>query len=44
MEAIYRYFEELRLQEKRDRKTGILEEARNIDSIDPDDPRFKPVE
>ena len=44
MEAVYRYFEELRLQEKREGKTGIVEEARNIDSIAPDDPRFKPIE
>ena len=44
MEAIYRYFEQLRRQEEQAGKTGIIEEARNIDSIDSDDPRFKSIE
>lgn len=41
MEAIYHYFDELRTLDKQAEKTDIIEEARNIDSIDSDDPRFK---
>lgn len=44
MEAVYRYFEDARLQEKRDEKTAIIEEVRHIDTVDPDDPRFKPLD
>ena len=44
VEAIYRYFEQLRHQEKQAGKTDIIEEARTIDSIDSNDPRFKSTE
>ncbi|MBR6000627.1 MAG: GTPase ObgE [Oxalobacter sp.] len=44
MEAIFRHFEALDLQEKREGKTEIAEEARSIDSIDANDPRFKTIE
>ena len=44
MEAVYRYFEDVRLQEKRDEKTAVIEEVRHIDTVDSDDPRFKPLD
>ncbi len=44
IEAIHHYFEEQHLQEKCNRKIGIVTEARNIDSINPDDPRFRIIE
>lgn len=44
MEAIYRYFEQRQRQKEQAGKTGIVEEARNIDSIDSNDPRFKSLE
>ncbi len=44
MEAIYRYFERLRHREEQAARTGITEDVRDIDSIDPDDPRFKSIE
>lgn len=44
MEAIYRYFERLRHQKELADKTKIAEDVRNIESIDPDDPRFKSIE
>lgn len=44
MEAVYRYFEQLRREQEQAAKTGIASEVRNIDSIDSDDPRFKSIE
>ncbi|RJF97749.1 GTPase ObgE [Noviherbaspirillum saxi] len=42
--AIYDYLAEQRQQEHRAEETHIVEEARGIVSIDPDDPRFKVIE
>ncbi|HZW13535.1 MAG TPA: GTPase ObgE [Noviherbaspirillum sp.] len=42
--AIYDYLAEQREQEHRAGETQMVEEARGIVSIDPDDPRFKVVE
>lgn len=42
--AIYDYLAEQRLQEHRAEETQMIEEARAIASIDPDDPRFKVIE
>lgn len=44
MEAIYRYFEQQRRVDEQAAKTALVQEARHIDSIDSDDPRFKSVE
>lgn len=44
MEAIYRYFEQLRREKEQAAKTDIAEDVRNIESIDSDDPRFKSIE
>ncbi|MCL1886506.1 MAG: GTPase ObgE [Betaproteobacteria bacterium] len=44
MEAIYRHIEAERHSMERAQKTTIPEEVRDIDSIDPDDPRFKIIE
>jgi GTP-binding protein len=41
---IYNYLAERRQQEQRSEETHMLEEARGISSIDPDDPRFKVLE
>jgi len=41
---IYNYLALQREQEQRAQETKMTEEARNITSIDPDDPRFKVVE
>ncbi len=43
VEAIHQYFEHIRAQEKREKKTTIAKDVRHIDSIDSDDPRFKPI-
>lgn len=43
-DAIYQYFEELRREEKQANKTDLIEEARKIETIDADDPRFKSIE
>ena len=43
--SIYHYLEEGRKQAQRTEESSVLEVAvREIDSIDPDDPRFKPIE
>lgn len=42
--AIYEYLAEQRQQEHRAEETQMVEEARGIASIDPDDPRFKVIE
>lgn len=42
--AIYEYLAEQRQQEHRAEETQMVEEARAIASIDPDDPRFKVIE
>jgi GTPase len=42
--AIYEYLAEQRQQEYRAEETDMVEEARSIVSIDPDDPRFKVIE
>jgi len=42
--AIYDYLAEQRQQEQRAEETQMVEEARGIVSIDPDDPRFKVIE
>jgi GTP-binding protein len=42
--AIYDYLAEQRQQEHRAEETQMVEEARSIVSIDPDDPRFKVIE
>jgi GTP-binding protein len=42
--AIYKYLEEKRTTEHRAEETQMTEEARGINSIDPDDPRFKILE
>ncbi|MDB5794558.1 MAG: obgE [Noviherbaspirillum sp.] len=42
--AIYDYLAEQRQQEHRAEETQMVEEARGIISIDPDDPRFKVME
>jgi GTP-binding protein len=42
--AIYDYLAEQRQQEHRAEETQMVEEARGIISIDPDDPRFKSIE
>jgi GTP-binding protein len=42
--AIYEYLAEQRQQEHRAEETQMVEEARGIVSIDPDDPRFKVIE
>ncbi|HEV2610575.1 MAG TPA: GTPase ObgE [Noviherbaspirillum sp.] len=42
--AIYEYLAEQRQQEHRAEETQMVEEARGIASIDPDDPRFKVME
>lgn len=42
--AIYDYLAEQRQQEQRAEETKMVEEARAITSIDPDDPRFKVIE
>jgi GTP-binding protein len=39
--AIYNYLDEQRQKEYRSEETQMVEEARGIISIDPDDPRFK---
>lgn len=45
VEAVYRHLEQQRHAEQRaDQTVGIAEEVRGIHSIDPDDPRFKPIE
>ena len=44
MEAIYRYFEQLRREKEQAAKTDIAEDVRNIESIDSDDPRCKSIE
>ena len=44
MEAIYRHFEQQRRMDELAAKTALVQEARHIDSIDSDDPRFKSVE
>ncbi len=44
MEAIYRHIEAERQSRERTQKTSVPEEIRDIDSIDPDDPRFKIIE
>lgn len=44
MEAIYRHFEQQRRMDEQAAKTALVQEARHIDSIDSDDPRFKSVE
>lgn len=44
VQAIYAYLEDKREQEVRAQEVQMTEEARNISSIDPDDPRFKIVE
>jgi GTPase len=41
---IYNYLDTLRQQENRAEETQMVEEARSIASIDPDDPRFKAIE
>src|SRR6478672_7782061 len=41
--AIYDYLAEQRQQEQRAEETQMVEEARGIVSIDPDDPRFKVI-
>ena len=42
--AIYLHLEEKRTSEQRAEETSMTEEARGINSIDPDDPRFKILE
>ena len=42
--AIYQYLEEKRHSAQRSEEKQMLEEARGISSIDPDDPRFKILE
>lgn len=42
--AIYEYLAEQRQQEHRAEETQMVEEARAIASIDPDDPRFKVID
>jgi len=42
--AIYRHLADQRVLEHRAEETQMVEEARNITSIDPDDPRFKVIE
>ncbi len=44
MEAIYQHIDNERKNLERSKKTSVPEEIRNIDSIDPDDPRFKIIE
>ena len=44
MEAIYRYFEQQRRMSEQAARISVVQEARHIDSIDSDDPRFKSVE
>jgi GTP-binding protein len=44
MEAIYRHIEAERRSRENTQKTSVPEEIRNIDSIGPDDPRFKVIE
>ena len=44
MEAIYRHFEQQRRMDELAAKTALVQDARHIDSIDSDDPRFKSVE
>jgi GTP-binding protein len=45
VQEVYRYLEQQRLQEQRVEDTPQMDQsARGIDSIDPDDPRFKIVE
>ena len=44
MEAIYRHFEQQRRMDELAAKTALVQEARHIDSIDSDAPRFKSVE
>ena len=44
MEAIYRHIEAERQSKERTQKISVPEEIRDIDSIDPDDPRFKIIE
>ena len=41
---IYNYLAEQRRLEQREEETQMVEEARGIVSIDPDDPRFKVFE
>ena len=41
---IYNYLAEQRAAEYRSEETQMVEEARGIVSIDPDDPRFKVME
>ncbi|GGI20188.1 MAG: GTPase ObgE [Oxalicibacterium faecigallinarum] len=41
---IYDYLEQQRQSEQRSAETKIMEEVRAIDSIDPDDPRFKTID
>ena len=41
---IYNYLAEQRASEYRSEETQMVEEARGIVSIDPDDPRFKVME
>ena len=42
--AIYDYLAEKKHQEQRSEETNMAEEVRGIDSIDPDDPRFKNID
>jgi GTP-binding protein len=45
VQEVYRYLEQQRLQEQRVEETPQMDQsARGIDSIDPDDPRFKILE
>lgn len=44
VQAIYAYLEEKRRKELRATEVHMEEEARNISSIDPDDPRFKVID
>jgi GTP-binding protein len=45
VQEVYRYLEQQRLQEQRVEDTSLMDQsARGIDSIDPDDPRFKVVD
>lgn len=42
--AIYQYLETERAKEQREEQVQMTEEARQISSIDPDDPRFKTID
>ncbi|TFW13766.1 GTPase ObgE [Massilia arenosa] len=42
--AIYQHLEKTRTSEQRAAETQLAEEARGINSIDPDDPRFKVID